>query len=160
MKLGSGICPVTALKNAGITVALGTDGCSSNNDLDMFGEMDTAAKLQKAARLDPAAFSAAQVLASATIEGARAVGLDQKIGSLEKGKAADLIRVSVKAPHMVPMYDPVSHLVYAAKGSDVTHVMVDGAWRVFDRKPAGLDMDGILARAAEIAASVKRPAPS
>ncbi|MBU3954236.1 MAG: amidohydrolase [Proteobacteria bacterium] len=132
MKLASGIAPVPRMVDAGIAVGLGTDGCASNNDHDLFSEMDMAAKLHKVACMDPCVMDARTCLKMATIEGARAIGLDRKIGSIERGKKADIIIVDVNKPHMVPMYDPFSSLVYSAKSSDVSWVMVDGIVRVRD----------------------------
>ncbi len=134
MKLASGIAPVQKLLDAGVVVGLGTDGCASNNDHDLFSEMDMAAKLQKVSCMDPCAMDARRCLAMVTIEGARAIGLDRQIGSIEKGKQADIIIVDVDKPHMVPMYDPFSSLVYSAKSSDVSMVMVDGILRVREGK--------------------------
>ena len=130
MKLASGIAPVPRLLEAGIVVGLGTDGCASNNDHDLFSEMDMAAKLHKVACMDPYVMDARTCLKMATIEGARAIGLDRHIGSIERGKRADIIIVDVNKPHMVPLYDPFSSLVYSAKSSDVSLVMVDGILRV------------------------------
>lgn len=126
MKLASGIAPVPALINAGVTVGMGTDGCASNNDHDLFGEMDTAAKLHKVALLDPCVMDARTTLRMATIQGAEAIGLGRITGSIEKGKRADIILVGMEKPHLTPMYDPYSSLVYSAKSSDVSLVMVDG----------------------------------
>jgi 5-methylthioadenosine/S-adenosylhomocysteine deaminase len=126
MKLGSGVAPVSDLEAAGVLVGLGTDGCASNDDLDLFSEMDKAAKLEKVFRNNPLASSAEQVLKMATIGGASALGLGNETGSLELGKKADIIAVCINQPHMVPMYDPVSHLVYSARGSDVRFAWVDG----------------------------------
>jgi 5-methylthioadenosine/S-adenosylhomocysteine deaminase len=111
----------------GICVGLGTDGCASNNNLDLFLEMDTVAKLHKAKTLDPTVMDAQTVLRMATLNGAQVLGLEARIGSLEKGKKADLIIVDTAKPHLTPMYNPVSHMVYAARGSDVTTVIIDGA---------------------------------
>ncbi|MCP4719393.1 MAG: amidohydrolase [Desulfobacteraceae bacterium] len=130
MKLASGIAPVPRLLDAGVVVGLGTDGCASNNDHDLFSEMDMAAKLHKVACMDPCVMDARTCLKMATIEGARAIGLGERIGSIEKGKQADIIIVDVDKPHMVPMYDPFSSLVYSAKSSDVSMVMVGGVLRV------------------------------
>jgi 5-methylthioadenosine/S-adenosylhomocysteine deaminase len=130
MKLASGIAPVPRLLDAGIAVGLGTDGCASNNDHDLFSEMDTAAKLHKVAAMDPCVMDARTCLKMATIEGARAIGLSHQIGSIEKGKQADIIIVDRDKPHMVPLYDPFSSLVYSAKSSDVSLVMVAGVLRV------------------------------
>ena len=132
MKLASGIAPVPRLIDAGIAVGLGTDGCASNNDHDLFAEMDMAAKLHKVACLDPCVMDARTCLKMATIEGARSIGLHQSIGSIEPGKKADIILLDISKPHLVPMYDPYSSLVYSAKSSDVSLVMVDGIVRVKD----------------------------
>ncbi|MCU0590867.1 MAG: amidohydrolase [Desulfobacterales bacterium] len=126
MKLASGIAPVPDLLAAGICVGLGTDGAASNNNLDLFLEMDTAAKLHKAHRLDPTVLDAGTVLRMATSEGARALGLGERIGSLEPGKKADVILVDTRRPHLTPLYHPASQLVYAARGSDVTTVIING----------------------------------
>ena len=146
MKLGSGIAPVPQMRDAGICVGLGTDGCASNNDLDLFAEMDTAAKLHKVNTLDPTVLGAEQVLTMATSEGARAVGFGAETGVLEPGKAADLIVVDTAAPHLVPMYRPVSHLVYAASGSDVRDVMIGGRFVVRDRALLTIDVEDLLDR--------------
>ncbi len=142
MKLASGIAPIPRLIGEGVTVGLGTDGCASNNDHDLFSEMDTAAKLHKAALLDPCVMDARTTLKMATIEGARAIGLGRLIGSIEKGKRADIILVDTAKPHLTPMYDPYSSLVYSARASDVRLVMVDGRVLVQDGRclsisPAG-----------------------
>jgi 5-methylthioadenosine/S-adenosylhomocysteine deaminase len=126
MKLGAGIAPVTRFLDAGIIVGLGTDGCASNNDLDMFGEMSTAARLHKAVTMDPTVMDARTVIEMATIRGAEAIGLGDEVGSLEKGKQADLIIIDTNRPHLVPMYSPASHLVYCIKSSDVKDVFVAG----------------------------------
>ncbi|MGD9198564.1 MAG: amidohydrolase, partial [Desulfobacterales bacterium] len=126
MKLASGIAPIPELLTEGICVGLGTDGCASNNDLDLFLEMDTVAKLHKAKTLDPTVMDAETVLKMATIGAARVLGLESFIGSIETGKKADLIIVDTDQPHLTPMYNPVSHMVYAARGSDVTTVMING----------------------------------
>jgi 5-methylthioadenosine/S-adenosylhomocysteine deaminase len=126
MKLASGIAPVPELVAAGVCVGLGTDGPASNNNLDLFLEMDTAAKLHKVHRLDPTLLDAGTVLRMATSEGARAIGLGKRIGSLEAGKQADLIIVDTGRPHLTPLYHPASQLVYAARGSDVTTAIING----------------------------------
>jgi 5-methylthioadenosine/S-adenosylhomocysteine deaminase len=126
MKLASGIAPIPELLAAGVCVGLGTDGAASNNNLDLFLEMDTAAKLHKVHRLDPTVLAAATVLRMATIDGARALGLDARVGSLAPGKQADLILIDTHKPHLTPLYHPESQLVYAAKGSDVTTVIING----------------------------------
>jgi len=144
MKLASGVAPVPKLLNAGICVGLGTDGCASNNDLDLFLEMDTVAKLHKAKTLDPTAMDARTVLKMATSQSARALGLDQFIGSLEAGKKADLIVIDTNKPHLTPMYNPVSHLVYAARGSDVTTSIINGTVVMEDRKFKSLDLKKVM----------------
>ncbi len=126
MKLASGIAPVPNLIEKGVPVGLGTDGCASNNDHDLFAEMDMAAKLHKVALLDPCVMDARTTLKMATIQGAKAIGLDSITGSIEKGKSADIILVDMDKPHVTPMYDPYSSLVYSAKASDVSLVMVEG----------------------------------
>jgi 5-methylthioadenosine/S-adenosylhomocysteine deaminase len=126
MKLASGIAPVPDLLAAGVCVGLGTDGAASNNNLDLFLEMDTAAKLHKLHRLDPTVLDAATVLRMATIDGARALGLGDRIGSLEPGKQADIIVLDLHKPHLTPLYHPESQLVYAARGSDVATAIIDG----------------------------------
>ncbi|MFC1814238.1 amidohydrolase family protein [Thermodesulfobacteriota bacterium] len=156
MKLSSGISPVANLIKNGVTVGLGTDGCASNNDLDLFQEMDMAAKLHKVDALDPTVMDARSVLKMATIKGAEAIGLDRDIGSLEAGKAADLIVIDTAQPHLVPMYNPVSHIVYAVRGSDVRDVIVSGRILVKDRKLMTLDLEEILEKVAEISQIIKK----
>lgn len=126
MKLASGIAPVPELIRRGVAVGLGTDGCASNNDHDLFSEMDMAAKLHKVALMDPCVMDARTTLKTVTIEGARAIGLHRVIGSIEKGKRADIILVDLDKSHMTPLFDPYSGLVYSARASDVDLVMVDG----------------------------------
>ena len=130
MKLASGIAPVPEMLAAGIAAGLGTDGCASNNDHDLFAEMDTAAKLHKVAAMDPCVMDAVTCLKMATIDGARAIGLDRRIGSISPGKLADIIVVDTGKPHMIPMHNVYSGLVYAAKSSDVSWALVDGIVRV------------------------------
>ncbi|HBT89617.1 amidohydrolase [Desulfobacter sp.] len=135
MKLASGVAPVPDMIAAGLTVGLGTDGCASNNDQDMFSEMDTAAKLHKVVRLDPCVMDARTCLKMATIEGAKALGLGDITGSIHPGKAADIIVVDTTGLHMTPMHDPYSGLVYAARASDVSWVMVEGKIRLKKNPP-------------------------
>ena len=144
MKLASGTAPLPALLRAGVRVGIGTDGCASNNNLDMFQEMDSAAKLQKVTRLDPTALPATTVVRLATAMGAEALGLGTLTGSLEQGKAADLILVDFDQPHLTPVYDYASHLVYAARGADVTDTMVAGRWLLRDRAFTTLDPERVL----------------
>lgn len=144
MKLASGVAPVPDFLAAGIAVGLGTDGCASNNDLDLWGEMDTAAKLHKVHRMDPTVMAAATVVRMATIQGAHALGMHRTIGSLEPGKCADLIVVDMNRPHLTPLYHPASHLVYAVRAGDVRHAMVNGRWLLRDRKLLTIDMGALL----------------
>ncbi len=132
---------------ANICVGLGTDGCASNNNQDMFQEMDVAAKLHKVSTLNPQAMNSRIVLELATIGGARAIGLDRTIGSLEPGKQADILILDIHAPHLTPLYHPESHIVYSAKGSDVRDVMIGGKWRVKSRELVSLNLDEILDQA-------------
>ncbi|HMA66568.1 MAG TPA: amidohydrolase [Desulfosalsimonadaceae bacterium] len=150
MKLASGTAPVPDFLRAGIAVGLGTDGCASNNNQDMFAEMDSAAKLHKVAAADPTAASARQVLCMATIEGARVLGLQHRIGSIEVGKQADLIVLDTHQPHLTPMYHPESHLVYAARGADVRDVFIRGCRRVNNCIVTGMDAQQIMADAAAL----------
>ncbi|MBW2266146.1 MAG: amidohydrolase [Deltaproteobacteria bacterium] len=126
MKLASGVAPVPRFLEIGISVGIGTDGCASNNNLDMFQEMDFVAKLHKVDNLDPTVLNASQVLNLATRDGAAAIGLEKEIGSVEAGKRADLIIIDTHKPHLTPLYDPASHLVYAVNGGDVKDVIIDG----------------------------------
>lgn len=140
MKLASGVAPVPEFLQRGIRVGLGTDSPASNNNLDMFQEMDITAKLHKAKRLDPTVLDARQVLTLATQGAADALGLGQRIGSLEAGKRADLIIVDTRKPHLTPLYDHASHLVYSAGGSDVRDVIVDGRLVVCNREILTFDV--------------------
>ena len=155
MKLASGVAPIPALLKKGICVGLGTDGCASNNDLDLFLEMDTVAKLHKVKTMDPTALDARTVLRMATIQGARALGLDDTIGSLEKGKKADLVIIDTDKPHLTPMYDPVSHLVYAAMGSDVRTSIINGAIVMQDRRLKTIDLSSVMENVTSIAAEIQ-----
>ncbi|HEY7058558.1 MAG TPA: amidohydrolase [Vicinamibacterales bacterium] len=155
MKLASGAAPVLAMRAAGIPVGLGTDGAASNNDLDMFEAMRQAAFLNKLTSEDPRAIPAATAVEMATIEGARALGMDREIGSLEPGKRADLIVVSMSAARQTPLYDPLSHLVYVTRGDDVTTTIVNGRVLMRDRKLLTLNADQILAEARALAPRVR-----
>src|SRR2546425_6892426 len=139
LKLASGFAPVAAMLERGINVGIGTDGAASNNRLDMFQEMRTAALLAKAVANDAQALPAHQALAAATLHGARALGLDASLGSLAPGKFADLCAVAFDEPELAPCYDPVSHLVYAAGREQVSHVWVAGQPRVRDRRLVGFE---------------------
>jgi 5-methylthioadenosine/S-adenosylhomocysteine deaminase len=149
MKTGSGVMPVIDMLAAGEAIGLATDGAASNNDLDMFEEMDLAAKLQKITRMDPRALPAEKVVEMATIGGARAIHLEKEIGSLENGKKADLILVDTRAAHATPMYNVYSELVYALKASDVKTVMIGGRVVMEDRRMPTLNESEILAKAEE-----------
>ncbi len=149
LKLASGLCPVARLQAAGVNVALGTDGAASNNDLDMIGEMRTAALLAKAVAGDPTALPAADALAMATLAGARALGLEARVGSLVAGKEADMVAVRLDGLSHQPVWDPLSHLVYATARSDVARVWVAGRPVVVDGVPLRLDREGLSRRAAE-----------
>jgi 5-methylthioadenosine/S-adenosylhomocysteine deaminase len=143
LKLAAGVAPLPDLLAAGVTVGLGSDGAASNNNLDLWGEMSLAARLHKVWRLDPTLIPAAQAVALATREGARVLGLADRVGTLSVGKEADLIVVDLNQPHLTPLYDPYSHLVYAARAADVRHVMVAGRWLLFDRRFTTLNWPAI-----------------
>jgi len=147
MKLASGVMPVVDFLASGQAVGLATDGAASNNSQDIFEEMDTAAKLQKIARMDPRALPAVQVVEMATLGGARALHMDKLIGSLEPGKKADVIFVDTSGPHATPMYDVYSQLVYALRGSDVKTVIVGGKLLMENHHMLTLDEEQILREA-------------
>ncbi len=147
MKIACGIAPVPEMLAAGIPVALGTDGAASNNALDMFNEMKFAALLNKVGRLNPTVMPAQAVLEMATINGGTALGLEKKIGSLEVGKKADVVLVNLKKPHLTPLHNVVSHLVYSAVGGDVDTTIVDGKILMQGAEVLALDEDKILNQA-------------
>jgi len=147
MKLASGAAPVPAYLRADIAIGLGTDGAASNNDLDMFEAMRFAALLHKHQTIDPRALSAKSTLEMATIRGARALGMDRTIGSLEARKHADLITVSVSGARQTPMYDPLSHLVYVSHGDDVQNTIVNGRVLMRGRKLQTLDEQAVISGA-------------
>lgn len=162
MMLASGVAPVPEMRAAGVAVGLGTDGpAGSNNDLDLMEEMDLAAKLQKISKMDPQALDAKTALAMATIDGSRALHLDKEIGSLESGKKADLIILSLDEPNAVPMYNVYSQIVYALKASDVETVVIGGKIVMRDRRVLTINEPEVLAKAREfgrkIAASLAEP---
>lgn len=143
LKLASGFCPVDLLQQRGINVALGTDGAASNNDLDMFGELSTAAMLAKAVAKNAAALPAMDALRMATINGARAMGLDQQIGSLETGKLADVVAVRLNDLNSLPLYNPVSQLVYSTRSDQVSHVWVGGRQLISDGRFTSINISKI-----------------
>ncbi|MGO9096196.1 MAG: amidohydrolase family protein [Bryobacteraceae bacterium] len=156
MKLASGVAPVVKMLALGLAVGLGTDGpAGSNNDFNMMEEMDLAAKLQKVTAGDPRVLPALQALEMATIRGARVLGLDKEIGSLETGKRADLITVRLDQPNAVPLYGVASQMVYALKGGDVRDAMVNGRLLLRDRQPLSLNAAEVMAKAEEFAAKVR-----
>lgn len=156
MKLASGIAPVQQMLEAGIPVALGTDGASSNNNLDMLQEMRSASFLQKVHLMDSTAIPAWQALQMATTNGARALGLGDKIGQLKPGYKADLIIMSMKEPNMLPVYDPVSNIVYSAQAADVETVIVDGNILMENRVIKAFDEEEVLFRVKECARRLVR----
>ncbi len=158
LKLASGICPVTALQDAGINVALGTDGAASNNDLDMLGEMRTAALLAKGNRGDAARMTAHEALEMATINGARALGIGDRCGSLEVGKAADLIAVDMDTIETTPHYDPVSALVYSCSRSQISDSWVGGRQLMKNRLLTTLDEAELLQAARQWQQRITTPA--
>jgi len=155
MKLASGIAPVESMRRAGVVVGLGTDGAASNNDLDMFEAMRQAAFLHKLANDDPRAIPAPVAVEMGTVDGARALGMDKEIGSLEAGKRADVIVVSMASARQTPMYDAVSHLVYVTRGDDVRTTIVNGRVLMRDRKVLSLDEPHVLADARAYADKVR-----
>jgi len=155
MKLASGIAPVPRMLAAGICVGLGTDGCASNNDLDMFAEMGSAARLHKVASLDPTVLDARTAIRMATIDAARVLGLDAHIGSLEVGKQADIIVIDTARPHLTPMYHPESHMVYAARGSDVAATIIDGRVVMQDRRITTIDVHAAMEAVGKISQELR-----
>ncbi len=155
MKLASGIAPVPAMVEKGICVGLGTDGCASNNDLDLFGEMDMLAKLHKVAGMDPTILPASKVMKMATVEGADLLTLPNGCGRLQVGSPADCIILNMDQPHFTPFYNP-NLLVYAARGADVEHVIINGRVVVEGRKIVTFDLQEAQKRVLELAESVKK----
>jgi 5-methylthioadenosine/S-adenosylhomocysteine deaminase len=147
MKLASGTAPVTAFLRADVPIGLGTDGAASNNDLDMFEAMRIASLLHKLTTFDPRVIGARTALEMATLGGARALGLDKMIGSLQTGKRADFVIVKMDSARQTPMYDPISHLVYTTRGDDVQTTVVDGRILMRDRKMLTLDEAAVLKEA-------------
>jgi 5-methylthioadenosine/S-adenosylhomocysteine deaminase len=156
MKLASGIAPVPDMLQAGITVGLGTDGCASNNNLDMIKEISTAAKLHKVARLDPTVMDAQTTVRMATIEGAKALGMEKITGSLEIGKKADIIIIGLNKPHLTPLYNAYSHLVYAANGADVDTVIINGRVVMENRRLLTIDENTVMQKVNDLAINIKK----
>ena len=155
LKLASGICPLTTLLDKGVNVSLGTDGAASNNDLDMLGEMRTAALLAKGISGDASACNSRQVIEMATINGARALGMADRIGSIEDGKLADLIAIDLRELNTQPVYDPVSQVIYAASSRQVSDVWIDGVAQLRNSEFCQLDADRIIANAASWAQKIR-----
>lgn len=147
LKLTSGVPPVKEYINHGVVLSIGTDGAASNNNLNMFGEMDTLIKSQKIKYNDPAFLSAEDIVRLATIDGAKALGVDDKVGSLEKGKNADIILISMDRPENLPLYNFYSHLVYAIGSESVETVIVNGKILVEDREFKTIDIDKVKTNA-------------
>ena len=155
MKLGAGVAPVHEMLRRGIDVGLGTDGCASNNNLDLFGEMAMAAKLHKVVSGDPTVLSAEKVVEMATIGGAHVLGMEDRIGSITPGKEADIILVDIRKPHLTPLYNPFSHLVYAANGADVATSIIGGKIVMMNRRLIQIDLAAVMEKVRRIAARIK-----
>jgi 5-methylthioadenosine/S-adenosylhomocysteine deaminase len=155
MMIASGVSPVPEMRAAGIAVGLGTDGpAGSNNDLDLMEEIDLAAKLAKITKMDPLALNAKAVVEMATIDGARALHMEKEIGSLEAGKKADIVLISLDEPNAVPMYDVYAQIAYSLKGSDVETVIIGGQVVMRERKLLTIDEPRVLEKAREYGKSV------
>jgi cytosine/adenosine deaminase-related metal-dependent hydrolase len=148
-KLGSGIAPISKMVRKGVNVTIGTDGGPSNDDYDMIREMKMALLLQKVRELDPTNLELSTVLRMATINGARALGLERELGSLEVGKKADFIVIDIRKPHLTPTISPLSNLIYSGTGMDVKDVVVDGRFIKKDGKVLSLNEEEVLERAEE-----------
>ena len=155
MKLASGTAPVVKMLARGVTLSIGTDGCASNNDVDMFSEMSSVAKVHKVACMDPTVMSAETTLHAATLGGACALLADDKIGSIAIGKKADVIVLDLHQPHLTPMYNVPSHLVYAARGADVIHSFINGRQVMHDRQLLTIDEVDILAKMTEMGRDIQ-----
>ncbi len=144
MKLASGIMPITKMAEKDLLISLGTDGVASNNTLDLFEEIKICALLHKVSELEPTKISAREVITMATINGAKTLAWEDKIGSLETGKQADIITISLDKPHLQPIYDPCSHLAYAVNGADVENVVINGRIVMRDREIKTIDEERVL----------------
>ncbi|WP_293443406.1 amidohydrolase [Persephonella sp.] len=147
LKLASGIAPVPEMIEKGVVVGIGTDGTASNDDLDIIGEISTAAKLHKGATKNPTVLNAKQALLMATRWGAEALRMEDRIGSIEKGKYADIVLIDISQPHLNPLYDPYTQIVYSAKGCDVDTVLVAGQIKVLNKKVIAVDREEVLSKA-------------
>lgn len=156
LKLASGIAPIPKMLEAGITIGIGTDGTASNDDLDLIGEIATCAKLHKGVNLDPTVVNARQALAMATIGGAKSIRLEDKLGSLETGKLADIILIDINDPHLQPIFDPYTHIVYSSTGKDVDTVIVNGNIVVSEKKVLTLCKDELVEKARNWGEKIKK----
>jgi 5-methylthioadenosine/S-adenosylhomocysteine deaminase len=156
MKLASGAAPVPKMLTSGVTVALGTDGCASNNNLDMFQEMDTAAKLHKVVHHDPTVMDARTVVRMATCDGAKALCLDNTVGALTPGMKADIIIINLNRPHLTPLYNEYSHIVYAVNGSDVDTVLINGKVIMKNRTLLTIDENDIIEMVKETSQKIRK----
>ena len=156
MKLASGTAPIKDLLDKGALVAIGTDGTASNNNLNMFEEMDMAAKLQKLAMNDPTVLDAKTVLQMGTSKGAQLLHWDHEIGSLEAGKKADLIMINLNEPQLVPLFNPYSHMIYAMNGSEVDTVIIDGKIVMRNRKITTIDEGEVLEKVNSLAKRIEK----
>ncbi|HUN54153.1 MAG TPA: amidohydrolase [Smithella sp.] len=154
MKLAAGVAPVPEMLRHGITVGIGTDGCASNNDLDMIREMDTAAKIHKVTTLNPTVMNAETVCKMATMGGAKVLGMDKWIGSIETGKKADIILVDMNQPHLTPLYNCYSQLVYASRGADVKTSIINGRIVMKNRQLCTIDLRTAMENVRKIAAGI------
>jgi 5-methylthioadenosine/S-adenosylhomocysteine deaminase len=160
MYLGSGVCQVPRMLQAGMTVGLGTDGAASNNNQNMFGVLKTTALLQKVTHLDAAVIEARAIVRMATLGGAQALGLADEIGSLEPGKRADMVLLDGNHPALTPIHDPYQQLVYSATGAEVTDVWVNGRRVLAGGRVTTADEGIVVAQAREHAADIIRRAPA
>ena len=160
MKLAAGIAPVPQMLKQAVRVGLGTDGSASNNALDMFREMDAAAKLHKVISLDPTVMNAPSVLKMATLGGARVLGMENLIGSIETGKLADIIILDMNQPHLTPLYNPYSQLVYAARGADVKTSIINGKIVMENRRLLTINMEKAIDNVNQIASHILSEHPS
>ncbi len=147
LKLASGVAPIPKMIEKGIVVGIGTDGTASNDDLDIIGEISTAAKLHKGYNLDPTVLNARQALKMATIEGAKAIRKEDKLGSLETGKNADIVLIDINDPHLQPLFDPYTQIVYSSNGKDVDTVIISGELKVLNKKVLVFDKEHLIEKA-------------